>query len=307
MSAVFLVAGHKNEFLEMVKYADFVFGNEDETKAWGQAHGYQTDSLLEITALISKMEKIDHSRPRYVITTQGKDPVLMSSHDFVSGNTVSKEYEVDLIPASRVVDLNGAGDAFVGGFLAEFALGKSIDECIRAGQWMSSYIIQVSGTNFPYPCQYHTKQREQTFLMIKPDGVQRGLVGDIIQRWEKRGFKLVGLKMLSVTRDHAEKHYDDLKERPFFAGLCDFICSGPVVAMVWEGDNVVAQSRTMIGATKPSASNPGTVRGDFAIDVGRNVIHGSDSVDNGKKEIELWFGKFETNKWESTSNTWIYE
>lgn len=171
LSAVFLVQGHKEQFLEMVKYADFVFGNEDETRAWGQAHGYPTESLLEITALISKLEKVDPSRPRYVITTQGKDPILMSKHDFATNETISKEYKVDLIPASRVVDLNGAGDAFVGGFLAQFALGKDIDECIRAGQWMSSYIIQVSGTNFPYKCTYYVKPRERTFLMIKPDGV----------------------------------------------------------------------------------------------------------------------------------------
>lgn len=118
LSAVFLVMGHKNEFLEMVKYADFVFGNEDETRAWGQAHGYTTDSLLEITALIAKLEKIDPSRPRYVITTQGKDPVLCSRHNFTTGETTSREIKVDLIPASRVVDLNGAGDAFVGGFMA---------------------------------------------------------------------------------------------------------------------------------------------------------------------------------------------
>ncbi len=164
----------------------------------------------------------------------------MSKHDFISGETSSKEIKVDLIPASRVVDLNGAGDAFVGGFMAQFALGKSVEECIKAGQWMSSYIIQVSGTNFPYPCTYAIKEKEKTFLMIKPDGVQRGLIGDIIQRWEKRGYKLVGLKMMSVTREHAEKHYADLSARPFFSGLCDFICSGPVVAMVWEGADVVA-------------------------------------------------------------------
>lgn len=185
LSAVFLVEGHKTEFLEMVKYADFVFGNEDETRAWGKAHSYPTESLLEITALIAKLDKIDPSRPRYVITTQGKDPVLMSKHDFASNETISKEFKVDLISSSKIVDLNGAGDAFVGGFLAQFALGKDIEECIRAGQWMSSYIIQVSGTNFPYPCRYFYKKREQTFLMIKPDGVQRGLMGDIIKRWEK--------------------------------------------------------------------------------------------------------------------------
>ena len=149
--------------------------------------------------------------------------------------------------------------------------------------------------------------KERTFLMIKPDGVQRGLIGDVIIRWEKRGYKLVALKMLTVTKDHAEKHYADLSARPFFGGLVAFITSGPVVAMVWEGDNVVAQSRTMIGATKPSASLPGTVRGDFAIDVGRNVIHGSDTVENAANEIHLWFTETELSSWTSTAHSWTYE
>ena len=149
--------------------------------------------------------------------------------------------------------------------------------------------------------------KERTFLMIKPDGVQRGLIGEILGRWEKRGYKLVGLKMLTVTRDHAEKHYADLSARPFFGGLCDFICSGPVVAMVWEGDNVVVNSRKMIGETKPGASAPGTVRGDLAIDVGRNVIHGSDSTETAAHEINLWFNATELSSWTSTAHSWIYE
>eukprot|EP00882_Tetradesmus_deserticola_P019279 GHRQ01020741.1.p1 GENE.GHRQ01020741.1~~GHRQ01020741.1.p1 ORF type:complete len:209 (-),score=25.87 GHRQ01020741.1:673-1209(-) len=131
---------------------------------------------------------------------------------------------------------------------------------------------------------------ERSYIMIKPDGVQRGLVGEVIKRFEQRGYKLVGLKMLNVERSLAEKHYADLSEKPFFGPLVDYIISGPVVAMVWEGKNIVLTGRKMIGATNPQASEPGTIRGDYAIEVGRNVIHGSDSVENAQKEIALWFG-----------------
>ncbi|PKU59184.1 nucleoside diphosphate kinase 1 [Dendrobium catenatum] len=110
---------------------------------------------------------------------------------------------------------------------------------------------------------------EQTFIMIKPDGVQRGLVGDVIGRFEKKGFYLKGLKLITVERSFAEKHYEDLSAKPFFAGLVEYIISGPVVAMVWEGKNVVVTGRKMIGATNPSNSEPGTIRGDYAIEVGR--------------------------------------
>ncbi|KAL5706872.1 nucleoside-diphosphate kinase [Ranunculus cassubicifolius] len=130
---------------------------------------------------------------------------------------------------------------------------------------------------------------EQTFIMIKPDGVQRGLVGEIICRFEKKGFTLRGLKLMNVERAFAEKHYEDLSARPFFNGLVDYIISGPVDAMVWEGKGVVTTGRKIIGATNPSESAPGTIRGDFAVEIGRNVIHGSDSVENGRKEIALWF------------------
>ena len=148
--------------------------------------------------------------------------------------------------------------------------------------------------------------RERTFIMIKPDGVQRGLVGDIISRFERKGFKLVGMKLEAPGKEHFEKHYSDLSAKPFFGGLVQYASSGPVVAMVWEGHNVVATGRKMLGATRPDDSAPGTIRGDFAIDVGRNVIHGSDSVDSAKKEISLWFGEHLTN-WAHHSNSWVYE
>ena len=131
---------------------------------------------------------------------------------------------------------------------------------------------------------------EQTFLMIKPDGVQRRLVGEIIRRLENKGYMLAQMKMLTPTREMAEAHYAVHKGKPFFDGVVDFISSGPVVAMVWEGDDVVAISRKIIGATKPSDSQPGTIRGDFANSVAENLIHGSDSVENAQTEISLWFG-----------------
>lgn len=130
---------------------------------------------------------------------------------------------------------------------------------------------------------------EQTFLMIKPDGVQRRLVGEIIRRLENKGYTLAQMKMLTPTREMAEAHYAVHKNKPFFAGVVDFISSGPVVAMVWEGDDVVAISRKLIGATKPADSMPGTIRGDYANTVAENLIHGSDSVENAQTEISLWF------------------
>ena len=149
--------------------------------------------------------------------------------------------------------------------------------------------------------------RERTFIMIKPDGVQRGLVGDIISRFEKKGFTLVGMKMTAPGKEMFEKHYSDLSSKGFFAGLVAYAASGPVVAMVWEGHNVVASGRKMLGATRPDDSAPGTIRGDFCIDVGRNVIHGSDSVESANKEIDLWFGHDNVTKWSHHSNGWIYE
>ena len=130
---------------------------------------------------------------------------------------------------------------------------------------------------------------ERTYIMVKPDGVERRLTGEIIRRFENRGLKLAALKMLTPTREMAMTHYDVHKERPFFADLVNFVTSGPVVAMVWEGPEAVKLTRQMIGATKPLDATPGTIRGDFTSDVMSNLIHGSDSPENAAAEIALWF------------------
>ncbi|MBG1260350.1 nucleoside-diphosphate kinase [Nostoc sp. CCCryo 231-06] len=148
---------------------------------------------------------------------------------------------------------------------------------------------------------------ERTFLAIKPDGVQRGLVGEIIRRFETKGFTLVGLKFLKVSRELAQQHYDVHRERPFFAGLVEFIISSPVVAMVWEGDGVVASARKIIGATNPLTSEPGTIRGDFGINIGRNLIHGSDAPETAQKEIALWFKDEELVNWQPHLTPWLHE
>jgi nucleoside-diphosphate kinase len=148
---------------------------------------------------------------------------------------------------------------------------------------------------------------ERTFLAIKPDGVQRKLVGEIIRRFETKGFTLVGLKLMSVSRELAETHYGVHRERPFFAGLVDFITSGPVVAMVWEGEGVIASARKIIGATNPLTSEPGTIRGDFGVNVGRNLIHGSDAPETAQQEISLWFKDEELVHWQPTLMSWIHE
>ncbi len=148
---------------------------------------------------------------------------------------------------------------------------------------------------------------ERTFIMIKPDGVQRGLVGNIISRFEAKGFTLVGLKALNVSRELAESHYAVHKDRPFFSGLIEFITSGPVVAMVWEGEGVVAGARKLIGATNPLTAEPGTIRGDYGVSVGRNIIHGSDAIETGQTEIALWFKEEEVMNWQPSLTSWIYE
>uniref|UniRef100_A0A8K9UQL4 Nucleoside diphosphate kinase n=2 Tax=Oncorhynchus mykiss TaxID=8022 RepID=A0A8K9UQL4_ONCMY len=147
---------------------------------------------------------------------------------------------------------------------------------------------------------------ERTFIAIKPDGVQRRLVGDIIKRFELKGFKLVGMKFIQAPESLLKKHYADLKDRPFFPGLVSYMASGPVVAMVWEGLNVVKTGRVMLGETNPADSKPGTIRGDYCIQVGRNIIHGSDSVESANKEINLWFKPEELCSYTSCSSSWLY-
>ena len=147
---------------------------------------------------------------------------------------------------------------------------------------------------------------ERTYIMIKPDGVQRGLVGEIIARFENKGYKLVAMKLWSPPQEFMEKHYADLAGKKFFAGLITYMMSGPVVSMVWEGSNAVLEGRKMLGATKPSDSLMGTIRGDFCLEVGRNICHGSDAVESANAEIALWFPEG-ISQWTSCQSAWLYE
>ncbi|MFD2045863.1 nucleoside-diphosphate kinase [Ornithinibacillus salinisoli] len=147
---------------------------------------------------------------------------------------------------------------------------------------------------------------EKTFIMVKPDGVQRNLVGEIVNRFEKKGFTLVGAKLMQITDELAKEHYGEHKERPFFGELVDFITSGPVFAMVWEGENVITSAREMMGKTNPSEAALGTVRGDYGVTVGKNIIHGSDSPESAEREINLFFHSNELLSYNKQVNTWIY-
>jgi nucleoside-diphosphate kinase len=143
--------------------------------------------------------------------------------------------------------------------------------------------------------------------MIKPDGVQRNLVGEIIARFEQKGLKIVALKMLQISRELAERHYGEHKGKPFFEPLVAYITSGPVVAMVLEGKDAVSTVRDMMGATNPLKAAPGTIRGTYGMDIGRNVVHGSDSVESANREIGLFFTPEEIVEYQRAVDSWIYE
>lgn len=150
---------------------------------------------------------------------------------------------------------------------------------------------------------------ERTFVMAKPDAVQRGLVGEIVSRLEQRGLKLVGGKFMQIDDELAREHYAEHVDKPFFDDLTTFISSGPVFAMVWEGEDAIRQVRRMMGATDPAEAAPGTIRGDYALDLGRNVIHGSDHEDPGsnEREIDLFFDSEELIDYERIDGSWLYE
>ena len=147
---------------------------------------------------------------------------------------------------------------------------------------------------------------ERTFLMIKPDGVQRNLIGQIVERLENKGFKIVGAKLMQVSDDLAKTHYGEHSEKPFFGELVDFITSGPVFAMVLEGENIISTARLVVGATNPQEANPGTIRGDFGLTVGKNIIHGSDSPESAEREINLFFDESELVDYSLINKDWIY-
>ena len=148
---------------------------------------------------------------------------------------------------------------------------------------------------------------ERTLILIKPDGVQRQLVGRIIDRYESRGLRIAGLKLVAVERAHAEEHYAVHADKPFFPGLVDFIISSPLVAMVVEGTNAIAVCRAINGATRPHEAAPGSIRGDLALETGMNLVHASDSVENATAEIALWFDAAELVDYSRSVDAWIVE
>mmetsp|Transcript_14729 Transcript_14729/g.21457 ORF Transcript_14729/g.21457 Transcript_14729/m.21457 type:complete len:154 (+) Transcript_14729:40-501(+) len=147
----------------------------------------------------------------------------------------------------------------------------------------------------------------RTFVLVKPDGVQRRLVSDVMGRFEKRGLKLCGLKFLNAPNELLKEHYAEHEGKPFYSKLVQYVGSGPVVAMCWEGSNAVDIGRRLIGSTKPSESPSGTIRGDLGLDVGRNIVHGSDSAESAKRELDLWFNQNETVSWSDSLINWLYE
>jgi nucleoside-diphosphate kinase len=148
---------------------------------------------------------------------------------------------------------------------------------------------------------------EQTLILLKPDAVQRGLVGAIISRFEQRGLRLVGMKFLQVPLDLAERHYAVHKGRPFYDGLIQYITSSPVVAMVWEGKRAIEVVRRTVGATNPADADPGTIRSDYAVEIGRNLVHASDGAETASYEVPLWFDQSELVSWPRETDRWIME
>lgn len=148
---------------------------------------------------------------------------------------------------------------------------------------------------------------ERTLILVKPDGVQRGLIGSIVGRFENRGLKLIGMKFLQMSDDLAARHYAVHNGKPFYESLVQYIVSGPIVAMVWEGNDAIAAARTTMGTTNPVEAAPGTIRGDFGMEIGRNLVHGSDSLENAVKEVELFFAPEELVNWQRNNEPWIRE
>ena len=148
---------------------------------------------------------------------------------------------------------------------------------------------------------------ETTLVLVKPDGVQRSLSGEIIRRLEQTGMKIVGLKLMQVTRELAGRHYAEHEGKPFYEGLVEYITASPVVAIALEGPDAIAITRKMMGVTKPAEAAPGTIRGDFGVDIGRNLIHGSANAEDAEREVALFFSSDELQRWDRTNEGWITE
>lgn len=148
---------------------------------------------------------------------------------------------------------------------------------------------------------------ERSLVLVKPDGVQRALVGEVISRLERRGLRLVAAKFMQVSKELAETHYGIHKGKPFYDGLIEYIISAPVMAMVWEGPNAIAAIRQTMGATRPTEAAPGSLRHDFALEVGRNLTHASDTPENGASEVALWFKDADLVDWKREVDRWVFE
>ncbi|EXB54041.1 Nucleoside diphosphate kinase IV [Morus notabilis] len=230
----------------------------------------------------------------------------MSSQIFRSASRAARS----IVNASKSARFFSEGRAVAA---AAAVSGRSIASNFgRAGSdnafktWISGALALPAAAYMFLDQEVHAAEFEHTFIAIKPDGVQRGLIAEIISRFERKGFKLVAIKVVIPSKEFAQKHYHDLKERPFFNGLCDFLSSGPVVAMVWEGEGLIKYGRKLISATDPQKSEPGTIRGDLAVVVGRNIIHGSDGPETAKDEINLWFKPEELVSYTSNAEKWVY-
>jgi len=208
-----------------------------------------------------------------------------------------------------VAGVAGLSGSFLAGGLATKRL--SLEDTHKEKEFTSyeKSLVELAREKVGSPFQVAAAEdptQERTFIMVKPDGVQRGLVGDIVKRFEQKGFKLVAIRMMQPGQAHFEEHYADLAARPFYPGLVKYMCSGPVVAMCWEGLGAVKTGRVMLGETNPKDSKPGTIRGDFCVEVGRNIIHGSDAVESAEHEIKLWFKDEDLCAWTPEQTPWVY-
>jgi len=161
-------------------------------------------------------------------------------------------------------------------------------------------------TNHVEDCSEHSGP-ERTFILVKPDGLQRGLASEILARFERKGFQLVGVRLVRPESSLLAEHYREHQGKPFYPGLLEYMGSGPVLAAVWQGRQVVQAGRTLLGATDPAKAAPGSIRGDLALESGRNLCHASDSVDSAEREIKLWFSESDLVSWVSDLDTWIHE
>lgn len=219
---------------------------------------------------------------------------------------VSASKSSSLLSEGRAAAAAAATTSFRGNVSSLASFYGSANSGSASTGWISGALALPAAAYMLQEQDAHAAEMERTFIAIKPDGVQRGLISEIVARFERKGFKLVAIKLVVPSKDFAQKHYHDLKERPFFNGLCDFLSSGPVLAMVWEGEGVIKYGRKLIGATDPQKSEPGTIRGDLAVVVGRNIIHGSDGPETAKDEIKLWFKPEELNTYTINSEKWVY-